>query len=72
MKHLMNCKDKGLKILWVVTVWTKWQIVIPKEIRDVLWVVPWKKFVTILKDGKFLWLVDHSDMDELQNYINTQ
>jgi bifunctional DNA-binding transcriptional regulator/antitoxin component of YhaV-PrlF toxin-antitoxin module len=68
----MDCKDKNLKIFWVVTVGTKWQIVIPKEVRDILWIVPWKKFVTILKDNKFLWLVDYSDMDELKNYINIQ
>lgn len=67
----MDCNNKKLSILGVVTVWSKWQIVIPKEIRDKLNITPGKKFVTLLKDDKYLWLVDHNDMDDLKNYIDT-
>lgn len=68
----MDCKPWSVKILGVVTVWSKGQIVIPKEIRDVLWMTPGKKFVALLKDDKYMWLVDHEDMNDLQNYINNQ
>jgi AbrB family looped-hinge helix DNA binding protein len=67
----MKCKKANLSILWVVTVGTKWQIVIPKEIRDTLGIVPGKKFITLLKDGKYLGLVDHEDMEDLKKYIDT-
>ena len=67
----MDCKKPKLSILGVVTVGTKWQIVIPKEIRDTLWIVPGKKFITLLKDDKYLGLVDHEDMEDLKKYIDT-
>jgi len=66
----MKCKKTSLSILGVVTVGSKWQIVIPKEIRDTLNITPGKKFVTLLKDNKYLWLVDHEDMEDLKNYID--
>jgi len=66
----MKCKKTSLSILGVVTVGSKWQIVIPKEIRDTLHITPGKKFVTLLKDNKYLWLVDHEDMEDLKNYID--
>ena len=67
-----DCKKSTLKILWVVTVGTKWQIVIPKEIRDTLGIIPGKKFVTLLKDEKYLGLVDHEHMEDLKNFIDNQ
>lgn len=66
----MKCNTNALKILWVVTVWPKGQIVIPKEIRDTLHITPWKKFIALLKDEKYLWFVDHADMQDLKNYID--
>ncbi len=68
----MKCKIPKLKVLWVVTVGTKWQIVIPKEIRDTLGIIPGKKFIALLKDNKYLGFVDHEDMDDLKNYIENQ
>jgi AbrB family looped-hinge helix DNA binding protein len=67
----MKCEKPNLSILWVVTVGTKWQIVIPKEIRDKLGIFPGKKFITLLKDDKYLGLVDHENMDDLKKYIDT-
>lgn len=69
MTH-MQCPKPKLSILWVVTVWSKWQIVIPKEIRDTLNITPGKRFVTLLKDDKYLWLIDHEDMENLRGYID--
>lgn len=69
MTH-MQCPKPKLSILWVVTVWSKWQIVIPKEIRDTLNIIPGKRFVTLLKDDKYLWLIDHEDMENLRGYID--
>lgn len=67
---IMECKKPKLSILGVVTVWSKGQIVIPKEIRDTLNIIPGKKFVTLLKDDKYLWLIDHEDMDNLRELID--
>lgn len=68
----MICDKHSLKILGVVTVGAKWQIVIPKEIRDTLHIVPGKKFIALLKDDKYLWFVNHEDMEDLKNYIDNQ
>lgn len=65
----MECTPPNLKVLWFVTVGPKGQIVIPKEIRDELGIIPGKKFITLLKDHKYLWFVDQEDMDNLRKYI---
>ena len=61
-----------LKLLWIVTVGPKGQIVIPKEIRDELGIIPGKKFVTLLKNDKYLGFVDHEDMADLKKYIDEE
>lgn len=33
-----------LKIYWVVTVWQKWQVIIPKECREDLDILVWSKY----------------------------
>jgi len=68
----MKCEKPKLKLLGFVTVWPKGQIVIPKEIRDELGIIPGKKFVTLLKDNKYLWFVDHEDMEDLKNFIEDE
>jgi len=66
----MECTKASLKLLGFVTVGPKWQIVIPKEVRNKLGIVPGKKFVTLLKDDKYLGLIDHEDLDSLRDMID--
>ena len=62
----------GMKLSWVVTVWPKGQIVIPKDIREALWTQAWDSFAVILKDNKYIWLVRNQDMQELASYMKTE
>lgn len=68
----MTCDAAKLRILWVVSVGSKWQIVLPKELRDELDITPWKKFVTLLKDDKYIGLVDQNDLEDLKTLINSK
>lgn len=61
-----------LKIIGVSNVWPKGQIVIPKEVREQLWVKTWDGFVVILKDSKFIGLVRNEDMSELMAYVKSE
>jgi AbrB family looped-hinge helix DNA binding protein len=60
-----------LKLFWTTNVWTKWQIVIPKEIRDKLNINPWDSISIVLKDDKFIWLIKNQDLTELMEYIKS-
>jgi len=61
-----------IKLCWVSSVWPKWQIVIPKEIRETLWIGPWDSFAIVLKDSKYIGLVRNQDMQELMSYMKTE
>ena len=61
-----------LKVIGVANVWPKGQIVIPKELRELLWVKTWDGFVVILKGGKFIGLVRNEDMSELMAYFKSE
>ncbi len=65
----MECKKHSLKLCWFATIWPKWQIVIPKDIRDIMNIKTWDKFVLVVKDGKYLWLVQNEDIQEIRDYI---
>ncbi len=60
-----------LKIVWMAQIWPKWQIVIPKDIRDKLSLNPWDNLVMILKDDKYIWLVKNEDINDLMSYLNS-
>lgn len=61
----------GIKLFWTTNVWSKGQIVIPKEIRDKLNINPWDSMSIILKDDKFIWLIKNQDLTELMEYIKS-
>jgi AbrB family looped-hinge helix DNA binding protein len=53
----MGITEIGLKLCSIVTLWPKWQIVIPKEIRDAVNLKQWDNMVMFLKAWKFIWLI---------------
>jgi len=61
-----------LKVVWTTTVWPKWQIVIPKEIRDKLDIKSWDTMVVLMKNWKYIWLVKNDDIWELMKYITSE
>lgn len=52
----MNTKKCNPPSLFTVTLWSKWQIVIPKEARDMLWINTGDKIILIAKDDSIMCL----------------
>lgn len=68
----MNENKCKIKLSWTTTIWPKWQIVIPKEIRDKLNLNHWDSVTILLKDDKFIWIVKNDDLKELFEYIKSE
>lgn len=67
-----DIEDCGMKIWWTVTVWPKWQIVIPKEVRDLLQIWPWDSLVAISKWKMAVGFVKNWDMQKMIEYIQQE
>jgi len=67
LKKIIN-----LKVVGTTTIWTKWQIVIPKEIREKLDLNPWDNMVVLMKDNKYIWLVKNDNIWDLMKYITSE
>ena len=67
LKKLIN-----LKVVATTSVWPKWQIVIPKEIRDKLDINPWDNMVVLMKDNKYIGLVKNDNIGDLMKYITSE
>ncbi len=68
----MNIKKCKMKLYWTTTIWPKWQLVIPKEIRDKLNISTWDSMTIILKDDKFIWIIKNDDLKDLLEYIKNE
>ncbi len=55
-----------------VTIGSKWQIVIPKDAREVLDLQPWDKLVTITKWTIALWFIKSENIEEMMNYLKDE
>lgn len=58
------------RIVWLVQVWVKWQIVIPKEARNALWLDTWSDLNVIFNHEKHIWFIKSQDMEKLISHIN--
>ena len=67
LKKMIN-----LKVVWTTSVWPKWQIVIPKEVRDILDIKPWDNMVVLMKDNKYVWLVKNDNIWDLMKYVTSE
>lgn len=68
----MDNKHCNMKLYWIVTVWPKWQIVIPKELREKLNLETWSSLAVILKDDKYMWFVKNEDMGAIMKYLESE
>lgn len=64
-----KCK---IKLYGTTTIWPKWQLVIPKEIRDLLSISPWDSMTIMLKDNKFIWIIKNDDLKDLIDYLKNE
>ena len=68
----MDKKYCNMKLYWVVTIWPKWQIVIPKDIREKLDIKTGDYLAVIIKDDKYLWFIKNEHMWELMKYVESE
>ena len=62
----------GVKMHGSVTVGTKWQIVIPKDVRDMLGIVEWDTLMSMTKHGKFVGFIKAEDMGDFIDLLKSE
>lgn len=67
LKQIIN-----LKVVGTTSMWVRGQIVIPKEIRDKLWLEAWDNMVVLMKDNKYIGLVKNDNIGDLMKYITSE
>jgi AbrB family looped-hinge helix DNA binding protein len=64
--------DIGVKMHGSVTVGTKWQIVIPKDVRDMLEITEGDTLMTMTKYGRFVWFIKAEDMEDFIDLLKSE
>lgn len=64
--------DMEVRMHGTVTVGSKWQIVIPKEVRNMLDLNEWDSLLTITKYGKFVGFVKTDKVEEFIELIKME
>lgn len=59
----------SLEHIWPVSLWSKFQFVIPVKIRQLLNINPWDALVVIWKSNEWLWFIKNDHIDFLFEYI---
>lgn len=62
---------KEMKIWWTATIWTKWQVVIPKYIRDLVNLNSGDEIIFLIHWWKFLWFIKNDDLALLIDYTKS-
>ena len=62
----------GVKMHGSVTVGTKWQIVIPKDVRDMININEGDVLMSMTKHGKFVDFIKAEDMSGFINILKTE
>lgn len=71
-KKLLAPADMGVKMHWSVTVGTKWQVVIPKDVREMLGIVEGDTLMTMTKYGRFVGFIKAEDMGDFIDLIKAE
>ncbi len=62
----------NFKIVWSATIWPKWQVVIPKNIREEMWVETGDNLVCISKWGKWVIFIKADTVLEFIDYVKNE
>lgn len=65
-------KKHNIKICWTWTIWQKWQIVIPKDVRNSLNLQSWDSLTIFTKDNKIIAMIKNDDISELIYYAKSE
>lgn len=62
-----------IKIWGTSTVWPKWQVVIPKEIRDELWINPGDGILFVYNpDKSHVWFIKNENLQSIIDYVTSR
>jgi len=68
-----KCWIKSLKLWWITTIWPKWQIVIPKDIREKMNMNPWDSVVLFYSEStKHIAIVKNDDMEQILEFAKSE
>lgn len=62
----------NLKLHSSVTIGSKGQVVISKDVRDRVGVKPWDELMIMTKDDKYIWLVRNDNLRQIVEYLKTE
>lgn len=65
-------RPTSLRIYGTATVGPKGQIVIPKDVRDLLGMNPGDNVTVLLKDGRFIGIVKNDDLQSAFEYAKSE
>ncbi len=61
-----------MKMYTTVTVGTKWQVVIPQEVREQLNIRSWDSLMVVTKHGKAIGMIKTDDMARFMQYMQAE
>lgn len=64
-------EPKEMKIWGTATIWIKWQVVIPKYVRDSINLNSGDEVIFLVHGQKFLWLIKNDDLELLMDYTRS-
>lgn len=64
-----DLEDRTIEFEWKVTIWSKYQFVIPSIIRSNLWIVPKDTLVVIWKWDEWVAFIKNDNIEYLFEYI---
>lgn len=70
--NICNSWFNDFKIQCNLTIWPKWQIVIPKNVRNILWLKIWDNLIWITKCDKWLILIKSESIIEFLDYVKNE
>jgi AbrB family looped-hinge helix DNA binding protein len=68
----MSPKKHTIRLCGTANIWSKWQIVIPKEVRDIVGIEPGDSMSILLRDDKVIGVVPNDSIDCLMEYIQSE
>jgi AbrB family looped-hinge helix DNA binding protein len=68
----MKCSDLTVKMHGKVTVWPKSQVVIPKDVRELLHIAPGDDLMIISKWDVAIGMIKSDDVPQFLKYVNSE
>ena len=65
----MKNSKKNEKFVWISRVWERWQIVIPKEAREMFGIKPWDSVIVLCDKEKWMALLKADAIEDLTDKL---